>query len=334
MEKSQSFVSVVTVIDIERAHCVNVIPQLQLHLDKHFSDYEIVLIVLKDAQSALALHLARMMEKIPAIRYLQLASNSPIDVAISAGLENAIGDFIVLWDLETDPIECVSQSVELCKGGADVVIGIAKAADSKAYEILRPFANWLLSSADYRLPRNATSLRCLSRRAANTVMATRQFHQQLFMCIQKSGYDAAQLSYQFLKARPKTVFLGMRETLQLLVFNSAAPLRMMSLLGLSGSAFACLFSLYALLLRFFRDDVMSGWASTVLIISFFALLQFVILAFISEYLARLLIEQSHPQSYSVVYEKNSLVMVNQDRINVLENSINNEQNLVQTGRDC
>lgn len=333
MEKSQSFVSVVTVIDIERAHCVKVIPQLQENLEERFSDYEIVLIVKKNAQSAVALPLARMMEKIPAIRYLQLASNTPNDVALSAGLENAIGDFIVLWDLETDPIDCVGQAVELCKAGSDVVIGTAKANDSKAYEMLRPFVTWLLASADYRLPRNATSLRCLSRRAANTVMATRQFHQQLFMRIQKSGYESAQLPYKFLKARPKTVFLGVHEMLRLMVFNSAAPLRMMSLLGLSGSAVACLFSLYALLLRFFRDDVMSGWASTVLIISFFALLQFVILAFISEYLARLLIEQSHPQSYSVVYEKNSLVMVNQDRINVLENSINTDQNFVQTGRN-
>ena len=58
-----------------------------------------------------------------------------------------------------------------------------------------------------------------------------------------------------------------------------------------------------------------------------------ILAFITEYLGRILLEQSNATGYSIVYEKNSSVMVNLDRINVLENSENTKTNLVQTGRD-
>ena len=131
----------------------------------------------------------------------------------------------------------------------------------------------------------------------------------------------------------KTVYSGLRETMRLMVFNSMAPLRLVSLLGLAGSTVACLVSLFALLVRLFKDDVAVGWASTVLIVSFFSLLQFVILMCLSEYVGRILTEIRDREKYAIVFERNSLTMINQDRINVLEESDSSEVNLVQTGRD-
>ena len=63
------------------------------------------------------------------------------------------------------------------------------------------------------------------------------------------------------------------------------------------------------------------------------MLQFMILAFISEYMARLLDEQEHKAAYSIVFEKTSKAMINQDRINVWEDSTTNDQNLVATARN-
>lgn len=78
---------------------------------------------------------------------------------------------------------------------------------------------------------------------------------------------------------------------------------------------------------------MEGWTSTVFVISFLATIQFIILAFISGYLNRILMEESGSSGYSIVFEKNSSVMIDLDRINVLETSISPEENKVQTGRD-
>lgn len=57
------------------------------------------------------------------------------------------------------------------------------------------------------------------------------------------------------------------------------------------------------------------------------------LAFFGEYLSRLLDDRSEQAAYSIVFEKNSAVMVNQDRLNVLNDAITVAPNLVQTGRD-
>ena len=338
--KSQSFVTVITVVDAARAKDLCKLPALCSYLGSRYSDYEVLVMAKKDAQSSCSKSFDSMLQEVPSIRYLQLSDNVPDDVAFAAGLENAIGDFIVMMRLDCDPLESVGAAVELCKSGNDVVVGTAHVPSTFLYKIVRPLATWLLHCVDYRLPHNATHFRCLSRRAANAVMETGRHYQQLAMQIQNSGYACKDMPYTLLgtgeqsgQPAAKSLYSGLRDTMRLMVFNSVAPLRLVSLLGLAGSAVACLVSLFALLVRLFKDDVAVGWASTVLIISFFSLLQFVILMFLSEYVGRILTEIRDRGKYAIVFERNSLTMINQDRINVLEESENPEVNLVQTGRD-
>ena len=118
-----------------------------------------------------------------------------------------------------------------------------------------------------------------------------------------------------------------------MVFKSLNTLRAISLIFILGSLFDCIFALYSLVIQFFKSNVVEGWTSIVLLLSFFFLLQFVILSFISQYLARLLRDLNRESDYAVVFEKNSRVMVNRDRINVLEEEESKETNLVQTGRN-
>lgn len=338
--KNQSFVSVITVVDAARKEALSRLPGLCSYLNERYNDYEVLVLAKKDAQYPCTKIFDTMLQDVPSIRYLQLSDNVHDDLAYAAGLENAIGDFIVIMRLDCEPLETIGTAVELCKSGSDVIVGTAPVQSSLPYRIVRPMVTWLLHCIDYRLPKNATHFRCLSRRAANAVMATGRHYQQLSMQIQKSGYAYCEMPYTL--QRPvsnseqitaKSVYSGFRETMRLMVFNSVAPLRLVSLLGLAGSAVACLFSLFALLIHFFKDDVAVGWASTVLLVSFFSFLQFVILTFLSEYVGRILVEIREHDQYSIVYERNSLAMINQDRINVLEESENNEINLVQTGRD-
>lgn len=331
---SSSFISVVTLIDADRLRIVEMLPQLERELREGYSDYEIILVAKKDAEKPITRQMKKILETTPAIRWIQLSSNTPDEVALAAGLESAIGDFIVLTDLKTDPIDLIKNAVNKCKSGVDVIVGTARCATSFGYSLLRPFATYLLKKIDYLLPKDSTLFRCLSRRAANAVISSGKFHYQLFMQIQKTEYEFAEFPYQFKLDKPKYLYAGIREMMRLIVFNSMAPLRLMSFVGLAGSGLACLFSVYAIVLRLLRNDIVEGWASTVFLISTFSFLQFMILAFISEYLGRLLYEQRHQEAYNVVFEKNSLTMLNQDRINVLEVSVNtNDQNLVQTGRN-
>lgn len=334
--KSDSFVSVVLVVDLTTANLHEAVIQIQSDLDRRYSDYEIVLIAqgaMPDSASGEQMDL--MLKNLPSIRYIQLAARVHSDVAWAAGLENAIGDFVVLFDNTVDPISAISESVDICKSGFDVVVGVAKQPQTVAYRVFRVFSEHILRAADYHLPRNATGLRCLSRRAVNSVTSTGRFHHQFFLRIQKTGYPSCALPYDLKlgASLEKSFIRGFRNLARLLVFNSTRPLRWVSSMGMMGSCAAFLFAAYSILVHFINGSVVEGWTTTILFMSILFVIQFTMLSFFGEYMGRLLEDRSEQADYSVVFEKNSAVMVNQDRVNVLGDSVKAERNFVQTGRN-
>jgi hypothetical protein len=120
---------------------------------------------------------------------------------------------------------------------------------------------------------------------------------------------------------------------RLMVFNPSRPLRQVSVVGTIGSTSALLFAIYGIVVNLINGHVVKGETTTILFLSLLFMLQFIMLAFFGEYLSRLLDDRSEQAAYSVVFEKNSAVMVNQDRVNFLNDATAEESNLVQTGRD-
>jgi len=102
---------------------------------------------------------------------------------------------------------------------------------------------------------------------------------------------------------------------------------------MAGSFVSFVFAVYSVAINVISGHVVEGWTTTILFMSLLFMLQFVMLAFFGEYLGRLLDERSEQADYSVVFEKNSGVMVNQDRVNVLSEATSTFKNKVQTGRD-
>ena len=96
---------------------------------------------------------------------------------------------------------------------------------------------------------------------------------------------------------------------------------------------AMFFSLYSLLVHFINDQVASGWTTTILFMSVLFGILFIMLSFFGEYLARLLSDRSEHKEYNVVYERNSSVMLNENRSNVLFSSMDELVNSSQTGRN-
>lgn len=334
--KSESFVTVVLKTQDLSEELAKKLLQIQEILDVHYTDYEILIVSkgpYRDVPRTSAID--HILESIPSIRFLQLSGCVHDDVVWAAGLENAIGDFIVLYDHFNDPVTIIPEAVEKCKSGFDVVVGVSNQSLPYAYRFLRDTASHILKAIDYHIPKNSTSLRCLSRRAVNAVTDTGRFHHQFYLRIQKTGYPVSNLSYEPVSEKQvkKSILYGFRNLIRLMVFNSSRPLRWMSIIGMIGSFSALLFAIYSIVVNLINGHVVEGWTTTILFMSVLFMLQFIMLAFFGEYLSRLLDDRNEQAAYSVVFEKNSAVMVNQDRVNVLTNSINEELNLVQTGRD-
>ncbi|EOU7302153.1 TPA: glycosyl transferase family 2 [Citrobacter freundii] len=331
--KSESFVSVVIVIPSHLNDIYNPLSELAALLDKQYSDYELVVIA-PGLDSTNAETEDRVLKNIPCVRIIQLSTPVFHDVSLAAGLESAIGDFVVLWNPLSDPIDVVPQSVNKCREGADVVVGVSNCVRSLRYRMLRRLMNVVLRTIDYDIPPNSTGLRCLSRRAVNAVTRIGRFHHQFYLRIHKTGYPAGVLTYTPTKeSEGAGVVKSLRRLMRLVIFNSSRPLRWMSVLGFGGSVAGFLFACYSVLIHLFSGLVVEGWTTTILVVTSLFIIQFVMMAFFGEYLGRLLDESSAQAEYAVVYERTSDVMVNVDRINVMHTSLPPEINNVQTGRD-
>ncbi|NDL63134.1 glycosyl transferase family 2 [Acerihabitans arboris] len=334
--KNDSFVSVILNVDQQITGLDETLLQIQRTLDTHYSDYEIVIVahgpfkISKFSNGAEAI-----LQQIPSVRFIQLSGSVHHDVAWAAGLENAIGDFVVLFDPAADPISAISGIVDMCRSGTDVVVGVAKQPATPAYKLLRLISDRVLQAIDYHLPQHATTLRCISRRAVNSVTSTGRFHHQFYLRIQKTGYPIGIYSYQQRanSATKKTFWGGFRYLVRLMVFNSSRPLRWMSGIGMTGSLAAFIFTVYSVAVNIIRGHTVEGWTTTILFMAFLFMLQFIMLAFFGEYLGRLLDDRSEQADYSIAYEKRSAVMVNQDRVNVLSEPMNKTTNPEHTGQD-
>lgn len=317
--KIDTFVSVVTIVDNSEALIEDYIGKLHFILNENFIDYEIILIDQNSSDKTQEI-IEKHLRKIPSIRDILLSTKVHDDVALAAGLENAIGDFVILHSIKYDPLDCIVELVKRGLSGYDIVIGSSKKNMSFGYQMIRPYIQWILKYIGYDLPKNATDLRCLSRRAVNAVTQTGRFHHQLYVRINKTGYPFVEHKYNQLSQRNKARSLtgGIRQALRLLVFNSTKPLRWMSGLGIIGSLLAFMFAFYSVLIRFFKDNVIEGWTTMILFTSLLFMILFIILAFLGEYLGRLLDDRSEQNDYTVVYEKNSSVMLDENRANVLK----------------
>ena len=320
--KLECFVSVIWVVQNDLKMLQEHLEPMQQHLEASFSDYEILLVDQR-SDDGTADYIDAELKKVPCVRFIEMAFRVPQDVAMVAGLENSIGDYVVIMNPENDPCDQVGRIVYASIDGADIVYGVAPKPQSFGYRLLRPMASVVLSRVGYDVPKNATGFIAISRRAANAVMSVGRFHHQFFVRLSNTGYASQRFSYDR-RSGPsdlKHTQQGMSTLVKMVIYNSTLPLRWMSVVGLLGSGSAFLFALYSFVTRLLMQNVAPGWASSVMFQSFMFMILFAMLAFFGEYLARLLDDQSGVKNYSVVYEKHSSVLLNEDRHNVLSDSV-------------
>ncbi|MGF1726766.1 glycosyltransferase [Photobacterium nomapromontoriensis] len=333
MNKQDSFVTVVLVINNKYNELEKYISNMSNYLYDRYSDYEIIIIDRNFEGNSIS-GVDELLCKYPSIRYILLSTDVSDDVAVAAGIENAIGDFVVNVDVNNDPIDIIDGFVQRCKSGADIVLGVSEQSSTKFYKMVRPYTQKLLDSIGYDFPKNFSGAMCLSRRTVNAVTESGRFYHKLYVKISRTGYSTIDFGYTSLNnTNKKNVKNGIQEALQYTIFNSTKPLRWMSMLGVLGSLLAFFFALYSLIVNLITNHVSEGWTTLVLFSSILFSLLFTMLAFFGEYLARLLNDRSEHRSYSVVCEKNSNVMLEENRFNVLYESTTDDLNLVKTGRN-
>jgi polyisoprenyl-phosphate glycosyltransferase len=327
MSKTDTFVSVVAVLRSYARFLPAFVDDVYRILDKHYSNFELVLVD-NGSRDETPRVVREMLQHRKCIRYLRLSRRMTPEMAVMAGLDAAIGDYVVTLHPEFDPPSELPAMVDECRGGTDVVFGVAPfpKPPGRLYRSLR-WGFYRLSKLAFGIePVRVNSVyRCMSRGAVNALTRVRRRKRFFGQLASEIGLSVATHEYEFISRSGKQPRVNLRRSARtaasLAVNHSAAPMRIVSLLGLAGSFSSLIYSLYVVGVYFLKNDVMPGWTTLSLQVSGLFFLVFVMLTLIGEHLGRLLDESVDRPLYHVREEQSSSVMLSDlTRKNVMDRS--------------
>ena len=171
------------------------------------------------------------LKDIDCIRYLRLSRPVGRDIAITAGFETAIGDFVVVMLPEFDPVSLLPEMIERCRLTGSLVIGrIADGLYYGVYEKLHRVFIWICDKffAIHLIP-NTTYLMVLTRQTLNSVNQIKDKFRYVKTLSQYSGVQIEIINYELVRRSGKLWRRSFYESLNLgidlIVANSIRPLR-------------------------------------------------------------------------------------------------------------
>jgi glycosyltransferase involved in cell wall biosynthesis len=242
----------------------------------------------------------------PAVHGVKLSRNCGHQNALLAGLFHAPGDVVVTIDadLQDDP-EAIRDMLAEHRRGAEVVYGVRRSRERDTlfkrgtahayYRMLTALGVDIVSDhADYRL---------LSRRAIEALRGFGESNLFLRGIVPRLGFASATVTYDRAERFAGESKYPLRKmiafSVQGLTSFSAAPLRMITLLGLLVSLASFGGGAWVLWIRLVHGDAVPGWASTALPIFFIGGVQLLALGIIGEYVAKIYMETKHRPRYLI-----------------------------------
>lgn len=320
-------ISVISVLDNDAAIAADFVRETSQILSAHYAYYELLLVDngSRDGTEAIV---QGLLQSIPNLRLLCLSRSHSTEIALTAGLENCLGDYVVILNAHSDPPTAIPAMIEQALDGYDVVIAErTDRADQSWWRERCAVIYYRLASKmlGLRLQPNATHFRVLSRQVVNSITRIGNKSRYLKYLNALIGYRQTHVPYQP-QPRPASSKRGhgfwraVLEGLDILISNSPLPLRIASLMGFLSSGVSLLYFGYVLVVTLVKSRIAEGWITTNLMLSALFFLMFLILTILSEYVARILEESKDRPLYFIAYETGSVVSTfnNQE----VKNSVN------------
>jgi len=241
------------------------------------------------------------------IALLDLSRNYGKEVALTAGLDHATGDAVIVIDADLqDPPELIPQLISTWREGYDVVYAkriardgeswLKKASAHMFYRVVQHFSR-------VKIPEDTGDFRLLSRRALDSLLEIRErnrFMKGLFAWV---GYRQVAVPY-----RRDPRFAGNTKWNYWKLWNFAldgitsftvAPLKVASYVGTLIAIGAFAYGLFVIVRTLLFGDPVAGYPSLMVVVLFLGGVQLMALGIIGEYLGRMFEETKQRPLYLV-----------------------------------
>lgn len=243
----------------------------------------------------------------PQVRVVSLSRNFGHQVAITAGIEHAAGDAIVVIDADLqDPPDVIAEFVERWRAGYNVAYGVRAIREGEgAFKrwTAKLFYRLIGQLSDTAIPPDAGDFRLIDRRVAEALLAMPERDRFVRGMVSWLGFSQVAVPYRRaprLAGKTKYPLLRMvRFAADGIVSFSTTPLKAATWLGFVVSGLAVLGILLIAYDRLFAKNWVQGWASIVIAILFLGGVQLICLGIIGEYVGRIYGESKRRPLYLV-----------------------------------
>jgi dolichol-phosphate mannosyltransferase len=228
------------------------------------------------------------------VRVVRLSRNFGHQIAITAGMEHAAGDAVVVIDADLqDPPEIIAEFVAQWRNGYDVVYGVRTEREGETVFKLwtaKLFYRLVGRMSETEIPLDTGDFRLMDRRVVKALVAMPERDRFVRGMVSWLGFSQVAVPYRRaprLAGKTKYPLTKMvRFATDGIVSFTTMPLRLATWLGFGVSGMAVVGIVVALCARLFGKGWVQGWTSIVIAVLFLGGVQLICLGIIGEYVGR------------------------------------------------
>ncbi|HAU1781513.1 TPA: glycosyltransferase [Legionella pneumophila] len=303
--KHKKLISCVVPVFNEEVLIAEFIAALDKTLKSITYPYEILLI--DDGSQDNTFAIIQTLRKEYSLRCIRFSRNFGKEKALSAGLDHARGDAVILLDSDFQhPLELLSEFIAKWEDGYDMVYAVRQNRSDESWlkRVCAKIFYHLTSKINrINIPANAGDFRLLDRKIVNalqTLPERNRFMKGLYSWV---GFKQIAVPFNVHPRKSGSSQWSFYSLLDLAITGitsfTAFPLRMISLGGMVVAALALIYAAWIVLSTLIFGIETPGWATIVTAISFFGGLQLFAIGVVGEYIGRVFDEVKHRLHYII-----------------------------------
>ena len=241
------------------------------------------------------------------LRLVRLSRNFGHQAALSAGLDAARGDAVVVIDGDLqDPPEVIPDLVAAWRDGYDVVYAVRNEREGETWARVASasvFYRLLQRITSTPIPRDAGDFRLLSRRAVDALAQMPERARFLRGMTSWIGFRQTGIAYdrdaRYAGASKYSLPRQLGLALDAISSFSTTPIKAVTALGFALVVFCMAVLGWTLYVRFFTADSVQGWTSVIAVVLLLGGVQLLSLGVIGQYVARIFDETKQRPLYLV-----------------------------------
>lgn len=229
------------------------------------------------------------------IKFIDFSRNFGHQVAVSAGLDHADGEAVVIIDADLqDPPELIPEMYKRYKEGFEVVYARRRKREGETLFkkwTARMFYRILSRLTSVDIPLDTGDFRLIDHKVVDVLRRMPEKSKFLRGQISWIGFRQTYIEYDRHERHAGKTGYSLQKMLRFALDGitgfSDVPLKFVTYFGLLVTAFAFLVTIYVLYSRFVLEDYVAGWSSLMITVLFIGGVQMIAIGIIGEYLSRI-----------------------------------------------